>query len=308
MLQNCSGGGGCACVCFSPSPSFLLASVLASSCRPILLQLISQWVLSVRRDPAGRPCLDNVFSTNDASAGNGGGQNKQQLLHPVGRLDYDTTGLLLFSSSGPLTQALLHPKHEIEKEYIATVTGTVKKDELRAVLAAGVRTGEGVHTAHLLSVEYPFTDQEQVTAYLQRIKAELPAEYNATDLKARGYLDIFGGDGVDSVDSENAAPLVTALSTVTLVVSEGKHRMVRRMLANTGHPVVSLHRARLGSIRLDSSQVPEGHTRQLTAAELKWAQQQLRQGGINNTVKKNQQPTAGPMPTKKVDRLEVDDE
>jgi 16S rRNA U516 pseudouridylate synthase RsuA-like enzyme len=38
------------------------------------------------------------------------------------------------------------------------------------------------------------------------------------------------------------------LVVVTLTVSEGKHRMVRRMLANTGHPVVSLHRTHIGPI------------------------------------------------------------
>jgi 23S rRNA pseudouridine2605 synthase len=212
----------------------------------------------VRRDPAGRPCLDNVWLGHNPDTKN---PNAAPPLHPVGRLDYDTTGLLLFSSSGPLTQALLHPKHEIEKEYVAVVTGVVHEDELRALLAAGVTTGEGVHTAHLVSA-FPNTPSDNdVATYLEKIKAGLPPEYNTTDLKARGYLNVFDA---------------TTLSTVTLVVSEGKHRMVRRILANVGHPVVSLHRERLGGVLLGS--VPVGQTRLLTPAELKWARKQLKQG------------------------------
>jgi 23S rRNA pseudouridine2605 synthase len=46
-------------------------------------------------------------------------------MHPVGRLDADTSGLLLFSSDGHLTQMLLHPSTGVEREYEAVVTGTV---------------------------------------------------------------------------------------------------------------------------------------------------------------------------------------
>ena len=46
---------------------------------------------------------------------------------PVGRLDMDSEGLLLLTDDGALTQQLLHPSHEVEKEYLVWVTGNVNK-------------------------------------------------------------------------------------------------------------------------------------------------------------------------------------
>lgn len=51
-------------------------------------------------------------------------------VYPVGRLDYDSEGLLLFTNDGALTLTLTHPRHEVEKQYIAQVrgeTGNLKK-------------------------------------------------------------------------------------------------------------------------------------------------------------------------------------
>lgn len=58
-------------------------------------------------------------------------------LYPVGRLDYDTSGLLLLTNDGELTNKLIHPKNEIEKKYIAKVKGFVSKDALK-ILSSGV--------------------------------------------------------------------------------------------------------------------------------------------------------------------------
>jgi len=48
-------------------------------------------------------------------------QLKKVGMHPVGRLDYDTSGLMLFSKDGQVTHKLLHPNFEVEREYIATM-------------------------------------------------------------------------------------------------------------------------------------------------------------------------------------------
>jgi len=133
-------------------------------------------------------------------------------LHPVGRLDADSEGLLLFLADGQLTQRLLHPKHGVEKEYDATVRGPIPED-LDEQLSAGVATALGVFRARLVDV----------------------ASH---------------GDG----------------GVVTLAVTEGKHRMVRRMLANLGLPVQRLVRRRLGAVEL--GELPEGSWRPLSPQEL----------------------------------------
>jgi 23S rRNA pseudouridine2605 synthase len=53
-------------------------------------------------------------------------------VYPVGRLDYDTSGLLLLTNDGDLTYKITHPKHEIEKIYIAEVEGFVEQKDIMA--------------------------------------------------------------------------------------------------------------------------------------------------------------------------------
>ena len=55
-------------------------------------------------------------------------------VYPVGRLDRDSEGLLLFTNDGQLTHALLHPSHQVDKTYIVSVTGA--EDGSAARLAA----------------------------------------------------------------------------------------------------------------------------------------------------------------------------
>ncbi|WP_291292679.1 pseudouridine synthase [Enterococcus sp.] len=66
-------------------------------------------------------------------------------LYPIGRLDYDTSGLLLLTNDGDLSQKLMHPKHEVDKVYVAKVKGIADKKQLLP-LTRGIRI-EGKKTA-----------------------------------------------------------------------------------------------------------------------------------------------------------------
>lgn len=132
----------------------------------------------------------------------------------VGRLDRDTEGLLLFTNDGDLANRLLHPRHGVEREYLAEVEG-VATERHAARLRRGVELEDG------------------------------PAAAIVARPVART-----GGRGA-----------------VRLVVTEGRKREVRRMLAAVGLPVRRLVRVRFGPIRLGG--MPAGETRELSPAEVR---------------------------------------
>lgn len=70
----------------------------------------------------------------------------KQRVFPVGRLDRNTTGVLLFTNDGDLANALIHPKHEIEKIYRVTLDNQVSDGDLQR-LRKGVRLNDGLAKA-----------------------------------------------------------------------------------------------------------------------------------------------------------------
>lgn len=62
----------------------------------------------------------------------------KERIYPVGRLDYDTSGLLLLTNDGNFSQKLTHPKHQVDKVYVAKVKGIADKMKLRP-LTRGMR-------------------------------------------------------------------------------------------------------------------------------------------------------------------------
>ena len=63
-------------------------------------------------------------------------------LHPVGRLDKDTTGLIILTNDGDLTFKIAHPKHEIEKEYEAVFDGEFTENHEK-ILLQGINLDDG---------------------------------------------------------------------------------------------------------------------------------------------------------------------
>lgn len=81
-------------------------------------------------------------------------------LYPVGRLDYDSEGLLLLTNDGDLTERMLHPSMEVDKTYLARVSNQVTPEEARqlerGVMVDGRKTARA--KVHILSVQNLFTD------------------------------------------------------------------------------------------------------------------------------------------------------
>lgn len=81
--------------------------------------------VSTKSDDKGRKTVMDLLPAN------------KKHLNPVGRLDYDTEGLLLFTNDGEFANMLAHPSSEVEKTYDVKIEGSVLESEL-AVLRAGV--------------------------------------------------------------------------------------------------------------------------------------------------------------------------
>lgn len=87
--------------------------------------------VSTVRDEGGRPTVMDLVSS------------VKERVYPVGRLDRDTEGLLILTNDGELTYALTHPRHLVEKVYLATVQG-LPSDEALAQLCAGILLEDGL--------------------------------------------------------------------------------------------------------------------------------------------------------------------
>ena len=75
-------------------------------------------VVTTAKDEKGRKTVVDLIKTS-------------KRIYPVGRLDYDTTGLILLTNDGELTNYLTHPSNNIEKVYVAKIKGLITKEELK---------------------------------------------------------------------------------------------------------------------------------------------------------------------------------
>jgi 23S rRNA pseudouridine2605 synthase len=89
-------------------------------------------VMTTMRDPEGRPTVADLIRAAGVD----------RRVVPVGRLDYDTAGVLLLTDDGELAHVLTHPRYGVEKTYRATIRGRLEPDQVKA-LREGVRLDDG---------------------------------------------------------------------------------------------------------------------------------------------------------------------
>jgi 23S rRNA pseudouridine2605 synthase len=88
-------------------------------------------VVSTASDPQRRPTVTSLVTAGTR-------------LYPVGRLDIDTTGLILLTNDGPLAHGLTHPRFEVPKTYRVAITGPPVTDKALRSLRDGVKLDDGV--------------------------------------------------------------------------------------------------------------------------------------------------------------------
>lgn len=96
----------------------------------IILNKPKGYITTVK-DPQGRKTVMDLVS------------NLECRIYPVGRLDYDTEGLLLMTNDGEMSYALTHPSHRVDKTYLALVRGIPSKESLEK-LRHGVELEDGI--------------------------------------------------------------------------------------------------------------------------------------------------------------------
>lgn len=79
-------------------------------------------------------------------------------LYPVGRLDFDSEGLLLLTNDGDMMNSLLHPSHEVDKTYLAKVSNRVEEESIRRLRAGVQLDGRLTSPAHVRVVRYEAFD------------------------------------------------------------------------------------------------------------------------------------------------------
>jgi 23S rRNA pseudouridine2605 synthase len=183
-------------------------------------------VVSTARDTHGRPTVMELVPEQGLR------------LYPVGRLDADTSGLILLTNDGELTSRLTHPRFEVPKTYRARVGGgRVGEDALRA-LRHGVQLQDG----------------PTAPARVRRVPAEPSGRAPGPNRP--------GPPGRGAASRRGTA----AEQVIELTIHEGRNRQVRRMCEAVGHPVLALERIAFGPLRLGA--LGSGEHRLLSLAEV----------------------------------------
>ena len=163
----------------------------------------------------------------------------QEELHPVGRLDKDTEGLLLFTNDGKWNQDLMHPENHVEKRYFFWVLGELN-EEKRKQLEQGV---------------FLVGAKEKTMA----AKLEIGEKAELQEIEP-----LFRGKKCSNVVKN---PRNHIVMSGYLTIKEGKKHQVKRMLKAVGCYVVYLKRVSIGSLVLDDS-LQLGEYRELKPEEL----------------------------------------
>lgn len=158
-------------------------------------------VITSLNDPQGRKTTTDILPY----------EHYPSLIY-VGRLDYDSTGVLLFTTDGELAHALLHPKNDVEKSYVVIAAGKVQ-DEAAEALRKGIELDDGPTKPAKVEI-------------LENVTHEIEDEYGKTK-------SIFA-------------------TRVRVTITEGRKRQVRRMLSAVGHHVLELDRVSFAGIGYDN--------------------------------------------------------
>ena len=171
-------------------------------------------------------------------------------LVPVGRLDKDTSGLLLWTNDGVLNHRLCSPRHLISKVYRLSYSGLPLGKEEVQKCAAGLALDDGpaLPAALLLPLSADEKlDQDNNLANFSGQSEQYRKQSSAKDAESEKLRTVL----LESCRQVVAERRSLADNEALLVICEGRFHQVKRMLVTLGREVTSLKRIREGSLSLD---------------------------------------------------------
>ncbi len=172
-------------------------------------------VISSMHDPEGRKCIGDFLG------------DLSHRVFPVGRLDYDVSGLMVLTNDGEFANRLLHPSFGSKRVYVARVLGNLDEKKMEALLK-GVYLPDGV-------------------AKLSDVQILIPP--------SKAYKSAIKLVGQEKTDE----------SIIRVEAQEGRNHFIKRILEAVGHPVSKLSRIQFGPFRLES--IEPGSLRQISLKE-----------------------------------------
>lgn len=129
-------------------------------------------VISTVNDDKGRKTVIDFFP------------EVEERIYPIGRLDYDSSGIILLTNDGEFANLLMHPKHEVEKVYVAKLRGIPSKEELSR-LKKGIKVDKDL----LKAVRYNIlsSDRKKDTMLLELTLIEGKNRHVRRMMEALGY-------------------------------------------------------------------------------------------------------------------------
>ena len=166
-------------------------------------------------------------------------QSLNKVIHPLGRLDMETEGLLILSDDGSLDVKLMNPDCHVPKKYYFWAIGKIDREKINSIENGVVLKGQ---TAPTKKAKFQYVSSKK----MRDIEDFLSDRYK-NKLMKNPTVPVFDG---------------------YLTITEGKKHQVKRMMSAIGCCVVYLKRVSIGCLQLDSSLRP-GEYRELTENELK---------------------------------------
>lgn len=201
-------------------------------------------VVTTTEDPEGRRTVLDLIDAKFS-----------QRLFPVGRLDFESTGLILLTNDGELAQRLTHPSYGVAKQYLVTVRGRVEPEALE-------RLRKGIFLATPASIALSKAGGGHAAA------AEGgEVVVRKTKLEKIEILRHDSGGGSRGAEREDGERVDKDSTVLSITLEEGQNREIRRMMASLGYQVRKLKRVSIGPVRLKGLSV--GAWRVLTGVELR---------------------------------------